>query len=196
MQNVFQSDYCRRGRRWAGYADVPDLPSGAVVLETGCGNGKTLHALLSSGKQAFGIDISEEAVRLSGSLNAAAGDVCHLPFRDESFDAVFSRHVLGHLSEARRKTAAGELIRVTKRGGAIYFSGFGKADFRFGRGDEVEPGTFLRGDGIMTHYFTEGEVKGYFSDGCSSCSVSVKEWELRVRGSVYPRCEIEGFFIR
>lgn len=196
MQNAFQSDYLMRGARWGGHAEIPDIAPGALVLETGCGNGKTLHALLSAGIPAFGIDISKEAVRLCGCGDAAAADIRYLPFKDESFDAVFCRHVLGHLVQRERCLAAEELMRVVRPGGCIHVSVFGKDDFRFGKGDVGEPGSFLRGDGIMTHYFTCDELCGYFSAGCTSYSVREKRWTLRVRGTEYPRCEIEGMFIR
>ncbi|HJJ31728.1 MAG TPA: class I SAM-dependent methyltransferase [Methanocorpusculum sp.] len=195
MQNEFQSDYCLRGRRWGGAAEVPSLPAGAAVLETGCGNGKSLHAFLSAGVRAFGVDISYEAVRLAGSAHAVAADIRHLPFKDGVFDAVFCRHVLGHLFESDRGAAAAELLRVVKPGGSLYFMGFGTDDFRFGSGTESECHSFLRGDGIMTHYFTADEVSGYFC-GCSSADVFEKRWTLRVRGVEYPRCEVCGVFVK
>mgnify|MGYP003335846912 CR=1 FL=1 len=195
MENEFQSDYCLRGRRWGGAAEVPLLSRGAVVLETGCGNGKSLHAFLSAGVKAFGIDISYEAVRLAGSAYAAAADIRHLPFKDGVFDAVFCRHVLGHLFKKDRCIAAAELLRVLKPGGTLYFTGFGIDDFRFGKGAESESHSFLRGDGIMTHYFTDDEVMQYFS-GVFSADVFDKRWVLRVRGVEYPRCEVCGVFVK
>ena len=171
MDEVFQSDYKARGARWAGTVDVPVVAEGAFVLEAGCGNGKTLSHL----KHAVGVDISPEAVRLAGASRAVAGDIRALPFSDSVFDAVFCFHVLGHLCEADRRAAVLELFRVLKPGGVLYFRGFGVGDFRFGRGDEVEAGSFLRGDGIMTHYFCEGEVREVFGDG----EVGVYSWPLR-----------------
>lgn len=195
MENEFQSDYCLRGRRWGGAAEVPPLPRGAVVLETGCGNGKSLHAFLSHGVKAFGVDISYEAVRLAGSADAVAADIRHLPFKNGVFDAVFCRHVLGHLFEEERSIAAAELLRVLKPGGMLYFAGFGVDDFRFGKGAELEAHSFLRGDGIMTHYFTADEILQCFS-GVSSADVFEKRWALRIRGVEYPRCEVCGVFVK
>ncbi|HJJ28969.1 MAG TPA: class I SAM-dependent methyltransferase [Methanocorpusculum sp.] len=190
MEEVFQSDYKKRGARWAGTADVPKLPPDALVLEAGCGNGKTLKALPAG---AVGLDISPEAVRLAGPQRAVAGDIRRMPFSDGVFDCVLCFHVLGHLREAERKTAAAELMRVLKPGGALYFRGFAKGDFRYGRGEETEPDSFLKGDGIMTHFFTPAEVSGLFAG--SAGEVCEYSWGLKIRGVVYPRVEVRGCFI-
>ena len=47
------------------------------------------------------------------------------------------------------------------------FSGFLNRDFRYGQGNETEPGTFLRGNGIQTHYFTGQEVVDLFTGFCA-----------------------------
>ena len=190
MEEAFQSDYKKRGIRWAGSVSLPELPKDAVILETGCGNGKTLSALGSF--QAVGVDISSEAVRLAGAKTAVAGDIRALPFRDAAFDAVFCWHVLGHLTDADRRRAVSELFRVTKSGGTIFFKAFSTADFRCGKGTEVEPQTYLRGDGMLTHYFTEEEVRELFGEG----GISENRWSMRVRGEELPRGEILGVFSR
>jgi 2-polyprenyl-3-methyl-5-hydroxy-6-metoxy-1,4-benzoquinol methylase len=58
-------DYKTRDRLWGGFGGVmPDIPVGSHVLEVGCGNGKTLRALLSSGLEVTAIDFSSRAVTL------------------------------------------------------------------------------------------------------------------------------------
>lgn len=188
MEGAFQSDYERRGRRWAGAVSVPELPSGALILETGCGNGKTLAAL---GTHAVGLDISPEAVRLASPLAAVCGDIRCMPFPDDTFDIIFCRHVLGHLMEPDRKKAAAELFRTLKPTGKIYFSAFSRADFRCGRGTETEPFSYLRGDGLMTHYFSEEETSHLFF----GAAVREETWPLKIRGETFPRAEIRAVII-
>ncbi|HJJ54608.1 MAG TPA: class I SAM-dependent methyltransferase [Methanocorpusculum sp.] len=190
MPNPFDTDYQVRGARWAGPPDIPLIDKSAVILETGCGNGKTLQPLIAAGYRAVGIDIAREAVRLAGGLHALVGDIRALPFADGRFDAVFCRHVLGHLAADDRMHAAAELLLVLAPGGTLYFSAFSRADFRYGRGTEIEPHSFLKGDGIMTHYFTEDELRCCFSAG--EISVEEERWGLRVRGTVYPRSELRA----
>ena len=75
------------------------------------------------GARAFGIDISEPTVmqaraaftRDSGPLRAAAADVRALPFRDASFDAIYSMGTIEHFDETEQ--AVKEMARVLKPGG-------------------------------------------------------------------------------
>ncbi|MDO9523382.1 MAG: class I SAM-dependent methyltransferase [Methanocorpusculum sp.] len=179
----WQTDYQMRGPRWAGPSYLlPEMPAGNLILETGCGNGKTLSSL---GPNAIGIDISPTAVKLAGS-SALVGDIRFLPFNDEIFDIIFCWHVLGHLSSSERRTAADEMLRVLKPGGVLYFKDFSRNDFRYGKGAEVEPSSFLRGDGIVTHYFEPEELLSLFGPSV----ISTASWDLRIKGVNNHREEI------
>jgi SAM-dependent methyltransferase len=75
------------------------------------------------GARTFGIDISEPTVIQAGAafpdgrgaLRAAVGDVRDLPFRDGSFDAIYSMGTIEHFDETAR--AVDEMARVLKPGG-------------------------------------------------------------------------------
>ena len=75
------------------------------------------------GARAYGIDISEPTViraraaftRESGPLRAATADVRALPFRDASFDAIYSMGTIEHFDETEQ--AVREMARVLKPGG-------------------------------------------------------------------------------
>lgn len=189
MSSGWDADYKSRGARWGGDAgELPFLPAGARVLECGCGNGKTLSAMLSRGWNAVGADISLEAVKLSN--NSVVADVKGLPFLDDSFDAVFCWHLFGHLLSEERRLAATEIFRVVKPLGCIFFKGFSRNDLRYGKGEEIEEHTFLKGDGIFTHYFDECSLREVFGDG----EIYVVSWNMRVRGENYLREELCGIF--
>ena len=55
----WEEDYTRRGMLWGGLThNLPDLPSRSRVLELGCGNGKTLFAMLQRGWDVTAIDFA------------------------------------------------------------------------------------------------------------------------------------------
>lgn len=198
-QKAWEKDYRNRGPLWGGGIPIlPDLPSGSRVLELGCGNGKTLSAALRYPWIIAAIDVSAEAVKLGRigspeSIYFLVADACFLPFRDQAFDAVFAFHVVGHVPLAKRERMASEVIRVLKFGGKLFFGDFAADDMRAGRGEEVESGTFRRGKGIITHYFTEEETASLF---CKLVPLSIRthRWKLLIRGKGMIRSEVQSVF--
>lgn len=207
--------YSRRGRSWGGITrDIPELPCGSRVLELGCGSGKTLRGMIGRGWRIVAIDISPKAVvltrsirdeiaadilgdfraskDLTGDVELLAADGRLLPFMDGAFDAVFAFHVVGHLLGPQRSAMAGEIIRVTRSGGLVFFRGFSFDDLRAG-GDEIEERSFIRGDGTITHYFTEDEVIDLFKP-LLNLYVNTMRWKMRVGGIDLIRSEIRAAF--
>jgi SAM-dependent methyltransferase len=95
-------------------------------------------------------------------VNLVECNISNLPFEREKFDAVCCIHALSHMRADERVRAAEQITSVIKKGGHMLLEGFGPGDIRFGEGHEIEDSTFLRGNGILTHYFKEGEVRGLF----------------------------------
>jgi SAM-dependent methyltransferase len=199
-KSAWDEDYRRRGDLWGGAPPpLPDLPAGAAVLELGCGNGKTLAALIRQPWSVTAVDISPRAVSLArrrpgtAAANLVVADAACLPFRGEVFDAVFLVHVAGHLPETGRRNVASAVCRVLRPGGAAFFRAFSVEDMRAGKGVETEAQTFSRGNGIITHYFTETEVEELFAP-LAPVSVRTRRWQMRIRGGDLPRAEIEAVF--
>jgi MPBQ/MSBQ methyltransferase len=196
---AWDKDYASRGRLWGGgVKDLPALPEGSSVLELGCGDGKTLSALPGSWS-VVGLDVSPQALLLArrarADVNLVLADACCLPLREKSFDAVFAFHVCGHLRAADRQALAAEATRVLMPGGRLFFRDFCDQDMRAGQGEEIEPGTFRRGSGILTHYFKEGEVKELFCD-LHIASIGTHCWKMRVKGEDHLRAEVEAVFFK
>jgi len=197
----WDEDYTRKGRLFGGTVPpFPVLPAGARVLELGCGNGRLLSAMVHRGWMVTAIDFSVRATHLArpsamqgSGADIAVADARTIPFRDDSFDAVAAFHILGHANADGRDRIAREMIRVTRRGGHLWFCDFSVRDLRFGSGRETEPATFLRGNGIPTHYFTKMEVSGLFP-GLVCTSIRHAEWPLRVLGTDHLRSEISATF--
>jgi ubiquinone/menaquinone biosynthesis C-methylase UbiE len=196
---AWDKDYARRGRLWGGAVlDLPVIPEGSSILELGCGDGKTLCAL-PGGWSVVGLDVSPQALLLSRRARADANlilaDAGCLPLQEKSFDAVFAFHVCGHLLAADRQALAAEAVRVLVPGGRLFFRDFCDQDMRSGQGEEVEPGTFRRGCGILTHYFTEDEVKVLFSQ-LRPLTIGTHCWKMRVKGVDHLRAEVVAVFIK
>ena len=95
--------------------------AGRALLDVGCGTGRRLvHA---EAALAVGVDLSPSMLGESrSSAMIGAADIRTLPFESESFDVVWCRLVIGHLSEL--DLAYGELSRVCRAGGAVVVSDF------------------------------------------------------------------------
>mgnify|MGYP002412893885 CR=1 FL=1 len=172
--------------------DDQELVASALTVLVGIFPGIDVVATAADGIEAVAL-----ARRRPGTAEAdlAVADARHLPFRDEAFDAVFLVHVAGHLPEQGRRAIASGAARVLRPGGTLFFRGFSVEDMRAGKGTETEPWTFRRGEGIITHYFTEAETAELFAP-LVPVSVRTHRWRMRVRGEDLPRAEVEGVFRR
>ncbi len=170
----WDKEYSQKGSLWHGPAHLDfELPEKARVLEVGCGNGKTLSALLNSKCKITAIDSSKRAVELCREMAELSGrrdaeilvaDACELPFSDSSFELVLAFHILEHLLEEDRAKAVSEIRRVLLPGCSVLVRVFSTGDMRFGKGKEIEKNTFMRGNKLVYHYFSEGELGELFSD--------------------------------
>ncbi len=90
------------------------------ILEAGCGFGSNSRLLNRDKRfEVYCIDLSKEAVDLVKKEipRAYIGDIEKMPFKDETFDIVFSSGVIEHFKDDSK--AVSELYRVTKKNGII-----------------------------------------------------------------------------
>jgi len=194
--------YLEQGRLWGGSPfPVEDLPAGGLILDLGCGNGKLLASVTGRPCCYIGIDSSPQACRLarraadSKATCILTADARALPLRSGSVDIVVASHVAGHLVAGDRAILFREAARVLREGGLLLFSDFSVGDFRSGKGIEVEERTFLRMNGIATHYFTEEEVRGLLGL-LTVRDLATLRRQMKVRGRAYPRAEIIASFVK
>jgi ubiquinone/menaquinone biosynthesis C-methylase UbiE len=96
---------------------IKELKEYKTVLDIGVGTGRFAKPLQQNGFEVVGIDISTDMMqnaKQKGVNNLLLGDACFLPFKDSSFDAALSVHVLHLISDWQ--TALKEICRVTEEG--------------------------------------------------------------------------------
>ena len=108
------------------------FPSGAKILDIGCGLGREAFALADLGYDVVGLDLSKEVIVQVTQLAADKGysipfyayDGKHLPFDADAFDVVLIwAQTFGLLYGDTCKTEyLSECVRVLKQGGLLSFS--------------------------------------------------------------------------
>jgi len=105
--------------------DLCRIVEGDCVLDVGCGIGLTACRLVKELRcEVVGIDISEKMAKWSkknakaegieGSVEFLVGDAFHLPFRNETSDAVLVESVNAFIRD--KPTAMAEYVRIAKHG--------------------------------------------------------------------------------
>ena len=101
----------------------PQILAAGLVLDAGCGTGRGTHALQQRGASVVAIDLGRnlaKSVKLNYHCAAIQSSILSLPFREETFDVVFSSEVIEHTPDPAQ--AVGELYRVLKSGGHLVLS--------------------------------------------------------------------------
>ncbi len=119
---------------------------GKLVLDVGCGSGRFTEIMARWGAEVVGLDYSnavDVAKKNTDELDYincsyVQGDALKLPFKDNSFDAVFSIGVLQHTADPLRGLR--EMCRVLKPGGILGLHGVYVKSFK----KLMHPKYFLR----------------------------------------------------
>ena len=209
--------------KWGGLSEISwiqnHLTEGCFLLDAGSGEGRYLREFYLK-YSCIGTDLSKNALlrslqslEFSASKKQESGEfhfpipdhfisnIFSLPFSDSIFDGILCLGVLQHLTEADRKKALGELCRVLKKGGHIFFEAFGESDMRC-QGDAYPPEkpevrTFLRQNGIVYHYFDEAEIQELFeSNGFSVIEFNSLKKEKKYDGEIYFRHHYRAVFVK
>ena len=170
QKDAWNSLYRSQPRQWKGAVrnKIPfPFAEGDVVLDVGCGNGKASAALIGSGYDVIGIDISDVAAdacrRMHGDkMEVICASADSVPLDDDSVDGVVMIHVLEHLADDELKASVKEAHRILRKGGKVFVRAFHKDDMRSEKGERVDPHTVIRGNGIRYRYFDGEELAAAF----------------------------------
>jgi SAM-dependent methyltransferase len=137
---VVTDHYARSGERWARGAELVYRPiaaeliamsphplTGRVVLDAGAGTGAASMALRARGARPVAVDLSFGMLRWNAAARppSAVADICALPLADGCVDDAVAAFVLNHLTAP--SAGFSELVRVTRRGGAVLAAVFSNA---------------------------------------------------------------------
>lgn len=170
---------CKR-ERWIGRK----IPSGATVLDIGCGEGA--HGYLSRrGVKVLGLDLSREnceKAKSRGYADCFQGSATNIPLPDASVDFVISADVLGHIERHEKERCVQEFFRVLKPGGqTIHLIETDDFDPAKMEADDYARMVLIDGHiGIETREFSEKLFSRYFdiveSFLVGNASMSAKHW--------------------
>jgi len=158
------------------YGDLFDAPppfpvrEGEDVLDLGCGWGRVLKPVMDRNIFGIGLDISENMLNLSKrhlTMNGYSpillrGDGTVLPFKDNSFDMVYSLLVLQHLSKRNGNAVVREIRRVLRPGGVAHIRVPGRyapENILFGFLQFISIHLFRMKDPIRMRFYRIGEIK-------------------------------------
>ncbi|SOC11106.1 methyltransferase family protein [Ureibacillus xyleni] len=114
--------------RWA--LEKIKVQEDAVILDVGCGGGKTLQLLskLHTTAQVYGIDYSEQAVKDSiranqaevevGKIHVQQASVTNIPFLESTFDIITAFQT--HYFWTDMENSVKEIFRVLKKDGSFF----------------------------------------------------------------------------
>ena len=144
--------------------------NGERLLDIGCNWGRWSVAAGQRGYRPVGIDPSLDAVLAAGRVTRqlrveasfVVGDARFLPFREDSFDVVFSYGVFQHFSKQNTRISLEEIARVLKPGMKTYLQMPNRYGIRqyyqhWKRG-------FTEGEGFEIRYWTPSELLETFRD--------------------------------
>jgi SAM-dependent methyltransferase len=158
---------CRAGAVGERLHFFAGFPSGARVLDVGCGQGEHLRQFVAQGYDAIGVESDPQAVAMlrDKGLPVVAGQAESLPFDDASFDAVVCSVVVPYTDERQtvrewsRVLAPGGQVRASYHGAAYYlnfvFRGPGWRTRLYG-GRSLVNGIYYR--------LTGGRLPGFWGD--------------------------------
>ena len=144
----------------ARYQYLDQFIKDKIVLDIACGSGYGTDMLAKSAKEAYGVDISPDAIQHANehysatNLHFQQGAAGKSDFPDNFFDVVVTYETIEHLTVAVAKEYLADIFRVLKAGGQLFVSTPNRR--------VVSPNsTFSLVSDFHTHEYTEDELVSF-----------------------------------
>jgi SAM-dependent methyltransferase len=145
------------------------------VLDLGCGAGRHVVYLARAGFDVHGTDVSPRGLEYTRAWLTREGlhadlqlsDMTVIPYPDGYFDAIVSTYVIHHNTLDNIRRCVAEMYRTLASGGRVLLTVQSKRGYSYGRGQPLEPDTFLHDEGadagVPHHYFDEQGLRNLFA---------------------------------
>lgn len=154
----FVSKYIKKRTGIEDFEQIKDMKKG---LSLGCGIGRHVLFLDDMNFDAYGIDLSKEAIDFAKKWfkylgkeylldKFIVGSITDMPYKSKKFDFIVSHGVLDSMSFKIAKKAILEASRVLKKNGLFYF-------------DLVSNQKAIGKEEIVTSKHEEGTIQSYFN---------------------------------
>ena len=166
------------------------------VLDLGFGAGRHVIYLARAGFDVCGTDISPRGLDYTRTWLQKEGlqadlqrsDMTAIPYPDGYFDAIVSTYVVHHNTMDNIRRCVAEMHRALAPGGNALLTVQSKRGYSYGKGQPLEPDTFLRDEGadagVPHHYFDEQGLRELFAD-FAIVELFPVEWDEMKDGAAY-----------
>lgn len=167
----FFAKYIRKRTGVNEFENRIDFSTAPKVLDVGCGMGRHMVFASQMGLDAYGVDLSSEAIRLAKNWfeeeglgipdgQAHNGSITELPWEDAFFDFAMSHGVLDSMYFDIARQGLAEVGRTLKPGGLFYCDLISGDDFKHAKeysGDEVVE--TKHENGTVQSYYNYGRIQ-------------------------------------
>jgi ubiquinone/menaquinone biosynthesis C-methylase UbiE len=155
---------------------------GGLVLDAGCGTFESVNSLKRYINNIVGIDIANNNMAEARKNNFILATIEELPFKDESFDFVFSLSVLQLLKSDI--VALNEFRRILKRGGRLLITvPTNRSAFKLLRDLEIKFGVYSYPQFILPifRYYSRKDIRKIVADNFKIVTITGTDYNFLPR---------------
>lgn len=138
-----------------------------TILVPGSGYGRNTK-VFSSRYQVAGLELSQDAIQMAREWDQNStffqGSILNELEASKKYDAVYCFDVLHLFLQRDRMTLIHNCAKALNCQGLMYFTCFSDEDVNYGRGRQLEEGTYEYKADKYAHFFSEEDLRGHFRE--------------------------------